>query len=176
MRILIYKRTHVGDPDQYGRFGLYDCMGRVRGYPFDAVIGVGGIGKEPKSFGIDQKINWVGINPTRRRNLNDSGIVVTFENFLLLDERGPLLETLAPALAKRMYKGGARILLNDYSELERREAHAILLWSLNQITPSIDTSRVKRGCQSKCCSCSRINEGVHYQTNNSYVDHGGNDF
>jgi hypothetical protein len=39
MRILTYKRTHVGDPDQDGRFGIYDCMGRVRNYPFDAVIG-----------------------------------------------------------------------------------------------------------------------------------------
>lgn len=118
MRILIYKRTHVGDPNEDGRFGLYNCMGRVRGYDFDAVIGVGGIGKEPKSFGIDQKINWVGINPTKKRSLSGSGTVVTFENFLLLDEHGPLLETLAPALAKRMYEGGARILLDDYSELE----------------------------------------------------------
>lgn len=51
MRILIYKRTHVGDPDDSGRFGLYNCMGRVRGYDFDAVIGVGGIGNEEREAG-----------------------------------------------------------------------------------------------------------------------------
>jgi len=43
MRILIYKRTHTGDPDLKGRFGIHDCMGRVRDYDYDAVIGVGGI-------------------------------------------------------------------------------------------------------------------------------------
>ena len=66
MRILTYKRTHVGDPDEHGRVGIYGCMGRVRNYGFDAVIGIGGIEREPKSFGIDRKINWVGINPKRR--------------------------------------------------------------------------------------------------------------
>jgi hypothetical protein len=30
MRTLIYKRTHTGDPDANGCFGIYDCMGRVR--------------------------------------------------------------------------------------------------------------------------------------------------
>ena len=126
MRILTYKRTHVGDPDQYGRFGIYDCMGRVRNYAFDAVIGIGGIGQEPKSFGIDRKINWVGINPKRRPSFSRKGVEVTFEKFLRLEEHGPLLETLAPSLARRMYEGGARILLKNYTELELREATAIL--------------------------------------------------
>ena len=39
MRTLIYKRTHPGDPDAKGRFGIYDCMGRVRAWDFEAVIG-----------------------------------------------------------------------------------------------------------------------------------------
>ena len=31
MRTLIYKRTHSGDPDPTsGRFGVRDCMGKVR--------------------------------------------------------------------------------------------------------------------------------------------------
>ena len=42
MRTLIYKRTHPGDPDEKGRFGICDCMGRVRAWDFEAVIGVGG--------------------------------------------------------------------------------------------------------------------------------------
>src|SRR5437867_10741882 len=43
LQILTYKRTHNGDPDVYGCFGIHDCMGSVRDLPFDAVIGVGGI-------------------------------------------------------------------------------------------------------------------------------------
>jgi hypothetical protein len=43
-RILVYKRTHNGDPDQNGCFGAEDCMGMVRERHFDAVIGIGGIG------------------------------------------------------------------------------------------------------------------------------------
>jgi hypothetical protein len=147
---LTYKRTHVGDPDEDGRFGIYDCMGRIRNYDFDAVIGVGGIGQEPKSFDIDRKINWVGINPKRTRSPYGKGTIVTFEIFLLLDEHGPLLETLAPNLAKRMYEGGARILLNGYSDVERQEAAKILQWSLNKKTRKVGASKAKRGCCSRC--------------------------
>lgn len=150
MRILTYKRTHVGDPDQDGRFGIYNCMGRVRNYVFDAVIGVGGIGQEPKSFGIDRKINWVGINPKRRDGPGGRGVEVTFEKFLLLEEHGPLLETLAPSLARRMYQGGARILLNNYSDPEHGEATAILKWSLSQTSRKTGGSKNARGCQSSC--------------------------
>jgi hypothetical protein len=150
MRILTYKRTHVGDPDQYGRFGIYDCMGRVRNYAFDAVIGVGGIGQEPKSFGIDRKINWVGINPKRKLSVGGKGVEVTFKKFLRLEEDGPLLETLAPSLARRMYDGGARILLKNYNNRERREANAILRWSLNQKPRKIGRSKNARGCHGRC--------------------------
>jgi len=61
MRTLIYKRTHKGDPDVKGHFGVSDCMGRVRQYPFDAVIGIGGIGRELAAKGIRGKVNWTGI-------------------------------------------------------------------------------------------------------------------
>lgn len=47
MRILAYKRTHTGDPDANGVFGVNDCMGRVRSLEFDAVIGVGGLVRSP---------------------------------------------------------------------------------------------------------------------------------
>jgi hypothetical protein len=51
MRGLIYKRTHDDDPED-GVFGVYDCMTSVRSWNFDAVIGVGGIGKQPTGLGI----------------------------------------------------------------------------------------------------------------------------
>ena len=35
MRTLIYKRTHPGDPDVDGLFGIHDCMGQVRAWSFD---------------------------------------------------------------------------------------------------------------------------------------------
>jgi len=63
MRTLIYKRTHPGDPDGKGQFGIHGCMGRVRTWRFEAVIGVGGTGAEPRSHGLDGKVNWIGIGP-----------------------------------------------------------------------------------------------------------------
>ena len=50
MKVLVYKRTHNGDPDANGCFGAYDCMGTVRDRQYDAVIGVGGIGPEAQAI------------------------------------------------------------------------------------------------------------------------------
>jgi hypothetical protein len=125
----MYKRTHVGDPDEQGRFGINDCMGKVRAFRYDAVIGVGGIGYEPRRHGIDRKITWVGIGP--RWNYRISGyraVIVKFEHFILLDRDGPLLHSMAPNLACRLYSGG-RYLLDAYSETEKIEAHAIIEWA-----------------------------------------------
>ncbi len=57
MRTLIYKRTHTGDPDAQGRFGIHDCMGSVREWGFQAVVGVGGRGSQAKACGIAYKVN-----------------------------------------------------------------------------------------------------------------------
>jgi hypothetical protein len=82
MKILVYKRTHTGDPDALGRFGINGCMGQIRHLDYDAVIGVGGTGKEPQSFGIDRKITWVGVNPTRQKGASRQRPgVVTFERY-----------------------------------------------------------------------------------------------
>src|ERR1700733_15393787 len=99
MRTLVYKRTHVGDPDSRGIFGVADCMGRVRDYDFDAVIGVGGAGLEPTLAGISGKVNWIGIGP-RRIAPRDSAwrsSMVTFDHFLLFEIKGPELTKIAPA-------------------------------------------------------------------------------
>lgn len=88
MRTLIYKRTHPGDPDAEGRFGIQDCMGRVRTWGFDAVIGVGGIGAEPESHGLARKVNWIGIGPHKRVETGKRGPVVTFDHFLLFESDG----------------------------------------------------------------------------------------
>ena len=65
MNILIYKRTHNDDPGNEGIFGKHDCMGRVRDYQFDAVLGIGGKTTWSDSKGIALKINWIGIGPKK---------------------------------------------------------------------------------------------------------------
>src|SRR2546425_11530153 len=68
MRTLIYKRTHSGDPDPTsGLFGVHDCMRRDRARMFDAVIGVGGSGDEPRRSRIAGKLTWVGIMTVEAR-------------------------------------------------------------------------------------------------------------
>lgn len=60
-RILVYKRTHNGDPNEAGEFGCNNCMGTVRNWDFDAVIGVGGLSSS--RYRMVGKITWIGIQP-----------------------------------------------------------------------------------------------------------------
>jgi hypothetical protein len=124
-RILTYKRTHVGDPDPTGVFGHADCMGRVRSYAYDAVIGVGGTGFEPRQHGIAGKLTWVGVGPQRTFGGNGRAETVTFDDFVLLDSNGPDLIAVAPNLARRVYEGRPRYFFN-HSEAEYAEALALI--------------------------------------------------
>lgn len=114
MRILIYKRTHSGDPDaKTGIFGSRDCMGTVRARQYDAVIGIGGIGQEPTRERIAGKLTWVGIAPHKDSTRSDvlRGPQVAFEHFWHVGEHGPLLEVAYPELARRMYDRNVRTLM-----------------------------------------------------------------
>jgi hypothetical protein len=103
MRTLIYKRTHIGDPDpKTGVFGIHDCMGSVRARQFGAVIGVGGIGQEPRRDGIDGKLNWIGIGPIYAGDAR-RGPQLRFRHFIDFGQGGPLMREKYPALAARMY-------------------------------------------------------------------------
>ena len=129
MKILIYKRTHVGDPDTQRQFGNEGCMGRVRGFAFDAVIGVGGISGRPTQQGIAGKINWVGRRPRKSRNPVDlRGPLVSFspKNFRLFEQQGPLLAKEAPLLAKRICGSRARFFFRSLTSAEQREAQQLL--------------------------------------------------
>jgi hypothetical protein len=131
MRILVYKRTHVGDPGKDGCFGHRDCMRSVRDFEYDAVIGVGGMGAEPRSYGIDGRVNWIGVGPRkvwpRGGNALPSGApLVRFDKFALWDEAGPPLHVIAPMLARRFYERKARYLLGGRSEQEQQEALELL--------------------------------------------------
>lgn len=117
MRVLVYKRTHVGDPDATGRFGVRDCMGRVRAWGYGAAIGVGGVGSEPEQHGIARKVTWVGIGP-QREDVGKRGPLVTFERFVLFDADGPSLIEFAPRLAERIFGRHVRATLVDDSDPE----------------------------------------------------------
>jgi hypothetical protein len=104
MRILVYKRTHTGDPDEFGRFGIRNCMGRIRSLEYDAVIGIGGRGWEPRQFRIAGKFTWVGVGPRKGELSEDGrGPIVRFDRFSRFDADGPELGAVAPQLAKYMY-------------------------------------------------------------------------
>jgi hypothetical protein len=124
IRTLIYKRTHPGDPDRHGRFGIEDCMGQVRTWDFGAVIGVGGIGAEPRFHGLDRKVNWIGIGPHRIGTAR-RGPVLTFDRFRLFESEGPSFSELAPRLAARIYSRNVRVVI-DLDDEERREVERIL--------------------------------------------------
>jgi hypothetical protein len=126
MRTLIYKRTHNVDPDDAGVFGCRDCMGRVRGWAFEAVIGVGGNGGEAQRSGIAEKLTWIGIGPHKSYSGELNGPLVTFDRFLLLGAQGPALGSLAPNLAARIYGRNVRVIMGGMNDEERREAQSIL--------------------------------------------------
>jgi hypothetical protein len=151
MRILTYKRTHTGDPNPEGIFGIADCMGKVRGYDYDAVIGVGGTGSEPHSHGIDGKITWIGVHPKKHIRTGLRGPLITFERFVLFDANGPMLSALGPALAKRMFVGRARYLLIRYSDAEQVDAESIVQWAI-EATEEVEGTTVKkhRGIAVQC--------------------------
>jgi hypothetical protein len=125
MNILVYKRTHESDPDADGCFGVYDCMGRVRDREYDAVIGVGGIGREAQENGIAGMINWIGVGP-HKRYVGKRGPEVTFDRFVYYGCDGPDFSRNAPALAKRMYDRNVRSVLRGLTDEELTEALAIV--------------------------------------------------
>lgn len=157
MRILTYKRTHTGDPNASGVFGVNDCMGRVRALEYGAVIGIGGTSSEPRKLGIDGKITWVGVHPTKTNGRWAAGPEVTFERFILFDSNGPELNSFAPSLAKRMYQGKVRYIVKGYSSAEQAEAEQVVKWALGA-TADVTGAQIKmhNGVRVKCvCKRSR---------------------
>jgi hypothetical protein len=129
VKILIYKRTHVGDPNGKRHFGNEGCLGRIRGFAFDAVIGVGGISDLPTQQGIAMKINWVGRCPRKSKNpIDPRGPLVSFrpEDFRLFEHQGPLLANEAPLLAMKLFNSRARFFFSSLSPREQEEAENLL--------------------------------------------------
>lgn len=106
--VLIYKRTHKHDPREDGIFGIENCMGKIREWQFDAVIGIGGKRPWAEDKGIAKKINWIGVGATKHKVSSFTHKVVTFKNFCLFEEKGLLLETIAPKLSQYLYVENSR--------------------------------------------------------------------
>ena len=101
-RLLIYKRTHKGDPNPNGVFGCNDCMKEIRSWRFDTVIGIGGKGQEARKNDINHKVNWVGIGADKSQDAKGL-VMVNFKDFRLFEETGVPLAELALKIAKRFY-------------------------------------------------------------------------
>ena len=161
MKVLIYKRTHTGDPEPTGTSGINDCMGQIRKYEFDAVTGAGGIGQEPTGYGSDREINWVGIK-ARKKFAPGYPAVVNFEHSVLVEDKGPLLSSSAPSLAKWLYKPGAGFILDSYTEIEKAEADKIPNWTSNNFKHETVLYRNERsvinGCSERGCNRVRQNK------------------
>jgi hypothetical protein len=128
-RVMVYKRTHTGDPTPDGLFGLSDCMGRVRAREFDAVIGVGGLSAEPRFHGIDGRVTWVGVGARRCGSIpvGHRGPIIEFNRFRLFEQRGPRLDSIAPALARHLFAVHRRVIMSDgLNELIQSEIAEIL--------------------------------------------------
>ena len=121
MKILVYRRTHTGDPDPVTQtFGINDCMGSVRDWSYDAVIGIGGVAPDPGDENIRMRITWIGISPMRREatqsdvdrmKISNSyfskfrGKLINFRKFILLNDSGPLVANY-PDLHEYMFVEG----------------------------------------------------------------------
>jgi hypothetical protein len=157
LRTLVYKRTHKGDPNRTGCFGIRDCMGRLRNTAFEAVIGIGGSGVEPEAQGISCTVNWIGVGarktePDPKEFPLWRGPLVTFDHFVLFDEKGPDFRVVAPALARRMYSARPpRRLFDDFNKTEQAEIRRLLKMAETAppSTATLRAIRFRRG--PKCC-------------------------
>ena len=152
LNTLVYKRTHSGDPDISGVFGSDDCMGRVRGFDFDAVIGVGGKSPDRGHEDIAYKVNWVGLKP-RVIGKGRRGPLLKFECFVRPEGAGPDLRELAPRIFRYMFEDKhVRFVLSKSLTPEMQdEAWQILWWAKNcrsGRSGAVDKNRsTKGGCR-----------------------------
>lgn len=125
MATLIYKMTHSGDPDSdLGCWGVSDCMGQVRGYDFDAVIGIGGRSWWPNETSRAGEIVWVGLGPQQMPGRGKRGPEVRFAHFRYFLEGEQMLSEIAPKLDQSMQN--RRIRLYGFSRIEEQEIEHIL--------------------------------------------------
>lgn len=127
-------------------------MGAVRARKFDAAIGVGGTSWEPKSYGIDRRLTWVGVGPSRFASpVGYRGPLVSFDRFTLFDEKGPKLDEVAPLLAGYLFGIHRRVVMSDglSEDLQREIAKLLDLAGVKQGRAARSSSVREKGCPSK---------------------------
>lgn len=134
-KVLIYKRTHKGDPDTKGIFGIEDCMGRIRNWKYDAVIGIGGRSPWKGQTGIKHKINWVGSGP-KTHGQHKRGKMIVFEHFELYEEAGADICEKYPNLFDYMYGTKKRFVLSAALPQEVQQEIDEILASVKNSPPS----------------------------------------
>lgn len=160
MKVLIYKRTHTGDPDGKGIFGIQDCMGRMRDWYFDAVIGIGGKAPWKDHVEIKQKINWIGLGPKKISAPGGRGAMIVFDHFELFEEKGVDIEEYYPNLFDHMYNPGRRFTMSSKLPEEVSEEVKMILDSIKDCPPSpgygngsVDGSVTDRKTDLSKCGC-----------------------
>jgi hypothetical protein len=124
MVTLVYKMTHKGDPNpNLGCWGVNDCMGQVRGYDFDAVIGIGGRSWWTNQTNRAGEIVWIGLGP-QQKSVGKRGPEIRFAHFQYFGEGELILKEIAPKLDKSMHK--QRYRLHGFSQTEQQEIDGIL--------------------------------------------------
>jgi hypothetical protein len=137
--------------------------GGVRGWGFDAVIGIGGIGRQAQEAGIDRKLTWIGCgnkqltkHDPNRPFVDADNPLVTFDHFKYFGEDGMLLKKIAPHLAERMYRPfGPRRLMDSLSPEERQEVETILRLAENAPPSSQRAERDFHDTSGKCSNSCR---------------------
>lgn len=124
MATLVYKMTHSGDPDSnLGCWGVSDCMGQVRGYGFDAIIGIGGRSWWSSEISREGELIWIGVDPQEVAS-GKRGPKLAFVHFRYFQGGEKMLSEIAPMLDRAMRN--CRFMLYGFSPAQEREIKAIL--------------------------------------------------
>jgi hypothetical protein len=124
MATLVYKMTHSGDPDsELGCWGVSDCMGQVRGYGFDAVIGIGGRSWWTNETSREGELIWIGVDPQEIPG-GRRGPKLAFAQFRYFQAGEKVLSEIAPTLDRAMRN--RRFMLYGFNRTQEQEIKAIL--------------------------------------------------
>lgn len=155
MKTLVYKRTHTGDPSEEGEFGCNGCMGHIRSWPFDAVIGIGGVGAEPEKNDIAYKLTWIGIGPHKRFVDWMPDPILAFDHFRLFDQNGMDFRDEAPILAHRIYTKHIRATMT-FTVHEAREVKKLLVRAKKwPPSPVLGVSRIEHPEPKRRCTLTK---------------------
>lgn len=150
MVTLVYKMTHKSDPDpELGWWGVSDCMGQVRSFPFDAVIGIGGRSWWTTETNRTGDIVWAGLGP-EVVDQEERGPVLRFAHFRYFREGEQIMSEIAPKLDRSMQN--SRFRLYGFSRVEEEEIERILRLA-RKVGPSTELFKKPSQRQGKGDEC-----------------------